>query len=116
MPLTLFGPKKIFDAQSVSGALSYRSLAIDMLCMDFGSLEVQWTGNPRGVLSIEGSNGGVFWYPTGTEIYPPTGSGSSDNTLVPLERVDFRYLSLLYTNTGGSGELTVIAIAKGIGA
>jgi hypothetical protein len=115
VPLKLFGPKKIFDAQAVSGVTAYRSSQIDMLCMDTASLEVQWTGDPIGVLSIDGSNNGTVWYPTNTEITNPTGVGASDDTLTTLQWISFRYLSLSYTNASGVGTLTVTAIAKGLG-
>lgn len=84
--------------------------------MDTASLEIQWTGTPVGTLSIDGSNNGSVWYPTNSAVTNPTGAGSTDNSLVPLTNVEFRYISLKYTNSSGSGTLTVTAIAKGLGA
>lgn len=115
MPLKLFGPKNIFNAVAVSGATAYRSDLIDMLCMDIASIEIQWTGDPTGVISIDGSNGGTVWYPTGMAVNNPAGNGASDNTLLDLSRTSFRYISISYTNSSGSGTVTAIAIAKGIG-
>lgn len=122
MPIKLFGPSKIFDAQSVSGTNSYRSNVIDMLCMDRASMEIKWASGDTaiGVFSIDGTNdlsGTPVWYPTGSAITNPTGAGGpTNNTLVPLSRVEFRYLSLSYVNSSGSGSLTVVATAKGPGA
>lgn len=115
MPVKLFGPYNIFDGQAVSSTTAYRSSNIDMLCMNTASLEIQWTGTAVGTFSLDGSNNGSTWYPTGTSIHNPTGAGSTDDTLVDVERVGFRYLSLSYTNASGSGTLTVTATAKGIG-
>jgi hypothetical protein len=115
VPLKLFGPKNIFDSEAVSGAGTYRSDTIDMLCMQTAAFEIQWTGDPTGTLSVDGSNEGTVWYPTGTDVNGPMGNGATDNTLVDLQRVSFRYLSLSYTNSSGSGTLTVKAIAKGLG-
>lgn len=86
-----------------------------MLCMDLASIEIQWTGTPAGTLSVDGSNGGTVWYPTGQAVTDPTGSGPADNTLLDLSRTSFRYISLSYSNSSGSGTVTAIAIAKGLG-
>ncbi len=77
---------------------------------------MQWTGTPAGTLSVDGSNNGTAWYATNTGVNNPTGAGAADNTLIDLQRVGFRYLSLSYTNATGSGTLTVTATAKGLGA
>lgn len=87
-----------------------------MLCMDTASLEIQWTGNCVGTFSVEGSNNGSVWYPTNTEVTNPTGVGAADSTLVNLNWVGFRYLTLSYANTSGSGTLNVTASARGLGA
>ena len=116
MPLKLFGPKNVFDSQAVSGTTAYRSASIDMLCMDVAALELQWTGNPIGTLSVDASINGTVWYPTGNAVTNPTGAGASDNSLINLAGVGFRYLSLSYTNSSGSGTLTTTAVAKGLGA
>ncbi len=84
--------------------------------MNTAAMEVQWTGTAVGTFSVDGSNNGTVWYPTNTEIVNPIGAGSADNTLVDIQRVGFRYLSLSYTNVSGSGALTVTATAKGLGA
>lgn len=83
--------------------------------MQTAALEIQWTGTPTGVLSIDESNNGVTWYPTGTEIANPAGNGSADDTLVNLQWISSRYLSLSYVNASGAGTLTTKAIAKGLG-
>lgn len=116
MPLKLFGPSNIFNAQAVTGSTNYRSAVIDMLCMDVAALELQWSGNPVGTLSVDGSINGVTWYPTGTAVNNPTGAAASDNSLINLSGIGYRYLSLSYINSSGSGVLTVTATAKGLGA
>lgn len=120
MGLKLFGPKKIFDTQAVAGVAAYRSSIVDMLCMDTGSMEIQWSGTPTGVLSLDVSNyiapdGTIVWYPTGQDIHNPAGAGAADSTFIDLSRSSGRYFSLSYTNAGGAGTLTVISMAKGLG-
>lgn len=119
MPLKLFGPQNIFDAQAVSGTTTYNSSSIDMRCMDTAALEIQWAtgGTAVGTFSVDASINGVTWYPTGQAVTAPTGVGGPvDNTLVNLMGVGFRYLRLSYTNSAGAGTLTVTAVAKGLGA
>lgn len=115
MPLKLYGPKKIFDAEAVSGTTAYRSATIDMLCMDHAAMEIEWTGTAIGALSVDGSINGTVWYPTGQAVTDPTGAGATDNSLMNLSGVGFRYLSLSYTNASGAGTLTATAMAKGLG-
>jgi hypothetical protein len=113
--LKLYGPKPIFDAQAVSGTTVYRSETIDMLCMDVAAVELEWTGNAIGALSVDGSINGSTWYPTGQAVTDPTGAGAADNSLMNLNGIGFRYLSVSYTNASGAGTLTATAMAKGIG-
>ncbi len=89
-----------------------------MLCMDNLALEIQWAAGDTaaGNFSVDESNTAVTWYPTNSEVHNPTGAGApSDNTLLNLNWVTARWVTLSYTNVSGSGTLTVTAIAKGIG-
>jgi hypothetical protein len=116
MPLKLYGPNKIFNAQAVTGISAYRSAVVDMLCMDIAALELEWTGTAVGTLSIDASNNGIVWYPTGTSVNNPTGAGATDDSLIDINRFSPRYLSVSYLNTAGVGTLTITAVAKGLGA
>lgn len=84
--------------------------------MDVAAMELNWTGTAVGTLSVDGSIDGTVWYPTGQAVTNPDGSGSANNSLINMMGVGFRYLSLSYINASGSGVLTVIATAKGLGA
>lgn len=116
MPSKQFGPTVILASQAVSSTTSYRTAAIDMRFMDTAALEVEWTGTPVGTLSVEASLDGSTWYPTGQQCTDPTGAGSTDNSLINCMGIGFAYLSLKYTNSSGSGTLTVTAVGKGLGA
>lgn len=88
-----------------------------MLCMDNAAFEIQWTAGDTavGTFSIDESNSKTTWYPTNSEVHDPTGAGVADNTLLNLNWITARWISISYTNASGAGTLTVTAIAKGIG-
>ena len=83
------------------------SQIIDISRMDNVGLEVNWTGTPTGTLQVMGSNSGINAY--ALTFTPPLGqpAGSAGGYLIDLTQYPFKYIMLEYTNSSGSGTLTV---------
>jgi hypothetical protein len=114
--VTFFGPSTLLSAGSMTGTTQIASAAIDMLRMCYASFEAVWTGTPVGLLSVDVSMDNVTFYPTGTQINnQPNGSASGEFINIGPGEFGGRYLRLSYTNSSGSGSLTIKGTAKAAG-
>ena len=101
------------DVGVMSGTNTIYSQIIDLSRMDMVGLEVNWAGNPRGVLSIMGSVSGANFYAfTGFSATLAQPAGIAGGELIGLLWYPFRYLMLQYTNASGAGALTVYCQMK----
>ncbi len=115
-PVTTFLPVPSNQSGSVpsgvingvmSGTSTIYSQIVEKSRMDNIGLEVTWTGTPTGTFQVMVSNSGKSFY--ALTFNPALGqpAGSAGGYVVDLNQVPFKYIMLQYTNTSGSGILTV---------
>lgn len=97
---------------SMSGTNTIYSQILDVSRMDNQGLEVTWTGTPTGTFQVMVSNSGINFY--ALTFNPALGqpSGSAGGYAVDLNQLPFKYVMLQYTNSSGSGSLTVYGQQK----
>lgn len=103
------------------GVATINSLPTNVQQLTMGSYSMVWTGSPTGTFSIQGSNdytqnsSGVVnagtWntLPVTTTV---TASGSAGNGIYDIALTGILWLRLVYTGTGGSGNLNAIFTGK----
>lgn len=79
---------------------------------DNQGLEVTWTGNPTGVIEVDVSNSGLNFYPLTFSPALQQPSGSAGGYVINLNQVPFRYVMIKYTNTSGTGVLSMYIQSK----
>jgi hypothetical protein len=90
---------------------------IDVDHISAAAFDIRWTGTPTGTLIIEESLNSTTWYTVNSSaivnpsLTSPTGSAGSELLHVPCRAT--HYLRVTYTNSSGSGALTVYAHANG---
>jgi hypothetical protein len=97
---------------TMSSTNTIYSNILDVTIKDNQGLEVTWTGTPTGVIQVMGSDSGQSFYPLtfNPALAQPAGSGSG--YLINLNQFPFKYLMVQYTNTSGSGVLSVWITSK----
>lgn len=92
---------------SMSGTNTIYSQIINVKLMDVSGCDVDWTGTPVGTLTVMVSaNGNKFHSLTfDPALTQPT--GTPDGYYLNIAKMGFKYLYFKYTNTSGSGSLTI---------
>lgn len=92
---------------TMSGTNTIYSQIVDLSKMDNVGLEITWTGTPTGTFQVMGSNSGINFY--SLTFNPALGqpAGSAGGYLIDLSGYPFKYILLEYTNSSGTGNLTV---------
>jgi hypothetical protein len=85
---------------------------LDISRMDNMGLEVTWTGTPTGTFQVMVSNSGINFYALTFNPALTQPSGAGGGYAVDLNQLPFKYLMLQYTNSSGTGTLTVYAQVK----
>lgn len=85
---------------------------VDVSRMDNMGLEVTWTGTPVGTFQVMVSNSGINFYALTFDPVLAQPAGSASGYAIDLNQLPFRYVMLQYTNTSGSGILTVFGQVK----
>lgn len=80
---------------------------IDISRMDNIGAEVFWTGTPTGTITIYCSVSGANWSNLTFSPALAQPSGSAAGYLINLNQVPYKYIMFQYTNSSGSGSLTV---------
>lgn len=115
-PVTGFLPLKANQSGSVpsgtvNGAMASTntiySQIIDLSRMDNVGLEVTYTGTPTGTFQVMVSNSGINFYALTFNPALAQPAGSAGGYAVNMNQLPFRYIMLQYTNTSGTGVLTV---------
>ncbi len=125
-------PQFVINSVSVSGLSGVISSISNIKYKDSVSVQVVWTGSMQGVCTIDGS----LNYSSGIPIQGPFGANSGDwvslilsnnatsfnvgsSTLFPvlvnLNQLSFPYMRVTYTNSTGSGNISVYMMAKSLG-
>ena len=81
---------------------------IDLSNMDNIGLEITWTGTPTGTLAIMASDSGVNFFAVTPSPALSQPAGSASGELTGFNQFQHRYIYVMYTNTSGSGVLTVM--------
>lgn len=98
---------------TMSGTNTIYSQIVDVSRIDNSGLEINWTGNPVGTISFQGSVSGVNFYAVtdfNETLLQPAGSASG--YLLNLNQWPWKYIMVQYTNTSGAGILTIFAQQK----
>ena len=78
-------------------------------------LEVTWTGTPTGTISIIVSSSGNQFYALTFDPALAQPAGSAGGYAISLNQLPFLYYAVQYTNSSGSGNLTVTVCQKDLG-
>lgn len=119
-PLTGFLPSHPQGGSTPSGTVSgtmastnvIYSQILDVSKMDNQGLEVTWTGTAVGVFEVFVSNSGVSFYALTFNPVLAQPAGSAGGYAIDLNQLPFKYMMLKYTNSSGSGVLTVYGQQK----
>jgi hypothetical protein len=97
---------------TLSSTNTIYSQVIEVSRMDNIGLEVTFTGTPTGIFQVLVSNSGVNFYALTFDPILTQPSGSALGYGVQLTQLGFKYLMLEYTNSSGTGTLTVFGQCK----
>ena len=104
-PLTLLS-----GTNNMTGVAAITSLPLDTRTIPRAALMMSWTGSASGSFSVQGSVDGTTYADLGISI--PSVAGVAGNTFIDVGYTGADYLQVVYTNTGGTGSLTVKGSAK----
>ena len=96
----------------MSGTNTIYTQIVDVSRIDNCGLEVTWTGTPTGTFTVQVSNSGINFYALTFSPALAQPAGSAGGYAVDLNQLPFKYFMLQYTNSSGSGVLTVYAQVK----
>ncbi len=88
------------------------SQILDVSKMDNQGLEVTWTGDAAGTLSVLVSNSGINFYSLTFNPALAQPGGVAGGYAIDLNQLPFKYMLLRYVNMTGSGLLTVYGQQK----
>jgi hypothetical protein len=80
---------------------------MDVTIKDNIGLEITWTGNPTGTISVYGSVSGINFYAITFNPVLTQPAGSAGGYLISLNQWPWYYVYVGYTNASGNGVLTV---------
>jgi hypothetical protein len=79
---------------------------------DNQGLEVTWTGNPTGTIQVMVSNSGINFYALTFSPALAQPAGSAGGYVISMTALPFQYMFVQYTNTSGSGTISVYSQCK----
>jgi hypothetical protein len=79
---------------------------------DNQGIELTWTGDPTGTLSVMVSNSGINFYSLTFDPSLSQPSGSAAGLVIALTAIPFQYMFLQYVNSSGSGTITAYSQCK----
>lgn len=101
---------------SVGGAMASTNVIysniLEISRMDNIGLQVDWTGTPTGTFEVMASNDGVTFHAITFNPSLAQPAGSAGGYLVNINQFSWRYIMLRYTNTSGTGTLTVFGMNR----
>jgi hypothetical protein len=104
----------LITAGVMTGTAVLTSVPTNIQNLDNIALQVSWTGTPTGVLQVLCSLDGVTYSPLvfSPALTQPAGSSGAFN--VSINQCPFPLLEVQYTNTSGTGVLSVQIFAKDV--
>lgn len=95
----------------VSGTMSGTNVIYtniqDISNTDNQGLEITWTGTPTGTIEVMCSESGAAFYALTFDPVITQPAGAAGGYLIDLNQVPWRYLMIKYTNSSGSGLMTI---------
>ena len=96
---------------TVAGAMASTNVIysniVDIAKMDSVGLEITWSGTPTGTIEIMASNSGINFYAVTFNPVLAQPAGSASGYLVSMQQFPWKYILIRYTNSSGSGSLSV---------
>lgn len=102
----LTNSKQILTAGDMS--LTLTSVSYDLTEKSLAAMQAVYTGSPTGSLQVQGSNDDLNWSSVGSAV----AISAAGSTLQNIGLVGFQFMRAVYTPSGGTGALTLIASAK----
>ena len=100
----------IINAGAMTGVAVLTSSLIDMSAADLLSIQLVWTGTPNGTAVVQVSNDATTW--SSYTITMPSIAGAAGDGAVQLADCAHQFVRVVYTNTSGTGVLTVTEATK----
>lgn len=109
----IFGPAplNVSAAGAMTGTTVITSSAIDAGSYQSSAFQAIWTGTPVGVITVLASLDGINWSDLSPSI-PVQPAGSAGSVFIPIYAACAKWLKLQYSNTSGTGTLSVQAMSK----
>jgi hypothetical protein len=104
-------PFVAFDAQAVTGTNVYTSPAVNIQNLDNLNIQVFWTNTCAGNIDILISQDNETFNALSAPTWPAL-AGSAGKFKIMLNQLSDLWLKVQYTNTSGSGALTVSIAGK----
>lgn len=103
---------ELMNAVAVSSTNTYTSPTFNAANLDNLGMQVNFVGTMTGTLSVQCSIDNKNYIPLTFNPMLTQPSGSSLSYLIDLNQLPFPYVQVSYTNSSGSGTLTVYLSAK----
>lgn len=100
----------LLSGGAMTGTSVLTSKAIDCRTLPLVGFSISWTGTPNGTFIVQGSLDGTTFVDMGITVAPA--AGAVGNRGVDIGPTAFNYIQVQYTNTSGTGTLTIVGAAK----
>ncbi len=103
---------KLLNAAAISGTATVTSAIQNFNNLDNLFIQIRFTGTPTGTFSVEGSADGIIF---DTFVFTPALTQPSGGALaygINMNQIPAGWFRVVYTNSSGSGTLSVIYFAK----
>lgn len=101
---------------TVAGAMASTNVIysniIDLAKMDSVGLEITWSGSPTGTIEVMVSNSGINFYAMTFSPALAQPAGSASGYAVSIQQFPWKYMMIRYTNSSGTGSLSVYGQGK----
>jgi len=110
-----FFPSTLLSAHAVSGTITVSGSPIR--CDRFSGITFvcSWTGSPTGTLSVQASLDNITYFDIGASVSQQPGAGSATATMINNVGIVAPWVTIFYTNSAGTGALTVQGYAREMG-
>lgn len=110
-------PFRIIPTQAVSGNVT--SSVTNVFFKDNIGIQLVWTGTLAGTFAVQISadyvpDTGVGTWTSITLSPVPTAAGSPDNAYIDITQISAPFIRVVFTHSGGSGNLTGTIVGKGV--
>ncbi len=104
----------LINAGAMTGTATLNSTPTNIQNLDNVGLQVSWTGTAVGTFAVQCSIDGVTYDSLTFNPALTQPAGTPGGYLIDLNQLPFPWLQVTYTNTSGSGTLTVSIFGKDV--